>query len=290
MEDPGGGGEEGQEEEDETDLSTLGSCFLNGNCGTLECRESGGLLLHLHLCLLHLSYNLLIDLLLDLHLVEQVGPLGLSTLGTDITMGIGKAGIGIACLLIALFGLGKDFLIVFQILADFRGTIIGDKCLQTSFYRVSHRSTDHRILIGDIDGDNHGLVIDIADDILINGLAYVCLFLGQTERINLVFRRLRVFEETDYELLCSFNSRTPPRGFLLVLEIGVIRHRAVGLALLLVALDGDRHLEEGSLEVNTVHQIRIKHWTYRICTTKPARPPAREAEPPASGASITVHL
>ena len=71
MKDPGGGGEEGEEEPDEAPFGTGGAGLFNGDCGRLEGGKGGRLCLHLHLGLLELADYLLVDLLLHIHLISK---------------------------------------------------------------------------------------------------------------------------------------------------------------------------------------------------------------------------
>ena len=100
-------------------------------------------------------------------------------------MGVGPSRITITGLLIFGLGFAKEFLIVLQIDTGLTSAIVGDELLQTSLHTISHRGTDEGILIGDVDGDDHGLLIDVADNILVDGLHDVGLFLGQFEGVDL---------------------------------------------------------------------------------------------------------
>jgi len=90
--------------------------------------------------------------LLHLHLILEIGLLGLSRLGGDSTVGVGPGRIAITGLLIFGLGLTKEFLIVLEIDTGLTGAIVGDELLQTGLHTIGHRSTDEGILISDIDG------------------------------------------------------------------------------------------------------------------------------------------
>ena len=141
--------------------------------------------MYLHLGLLELGYYLLIDPLLHLHLILEIGLLGLGRLGTDPSMGVGIGDIAIAHYIIFGLGLDKEFLIILEIDTGLRRTVVGDEFLQTGLHRVSQCGTDQRILIGHVDGYHEGLLVDITDYILINGLGNIGLLLSQFERIDL---------------------------------------------------------------------------------------------------------
>jgi len=157
---------------------------------TLQRGKSWRLLLYLHLSLLELGYHLLINLLLHLHLILEIGLLGLSRLRGDSTVGVGPGRIAITGLLIFSLGLTKEFLIVLEIDTGLTGAIVGDELLQTGLHTVGHRGTDEGILVSDVDGDDHGLLIDVADNILVDGLHDFGLFLGQFEGVDLRARLL----------------------------------------------------------------------------------------------------
>ena len=88
IEDPSSGQKESEDNEDEALLGTLGTSFHDGDCGRLKGRESRGFLLNLHLGLLELCHHLLVDVVLELHLIFQVGQFGLNTLENHILVGI----------------------------------------------------------------------------------------------------------------------------------------------------------------------------------------------------------
>ena len=69
VEAPGGGGDEGEEEEDQKDLFTAGTGSLDRDCGILERGEGWSCFLNLHLCLLDLAGQLTINRALKFHFI-----------------------------------------------------------------------------------------------------------------------------------------------------------------------------------------------------------------------------
>ena len=152
-----------------------------------------------------------------------------------------------------------DLLIVFQIDSCLTGSIVGDSILETQFHRVGHCGTDHGILIGHLDADDHGLLVNFADDLLIQRFYDTGLSLGQAERINLfVWLWHGIREKTEKPRCSTSDSCTPPCFLLFIGEIFIIGHRTVWLSLLLITLDGHWDLEEACHKLRRLHQIRVK--------------------------------
>ena len=166
MEDPGGGGDEGEEEEDHDDLFTDRTRSSDGDRGILERGEGRSGFLHPHLSLLDLTDQLLIDRTLKLHIIFQLGPLLAGCLQEDLLIAVSIANKGVTGLLVTLLGFCEHFLIMFQVNTNLTGAIVGDGLLKSHLHRVGHRGTDHGILVGHLDADDHGLLVNITDDLL----------------------------------------------------------------------------------------------------------------------------
>ena len=252
VEDPDGGADESEEEEDQYHLGTLGTGLLDGDGGTLDGGEGRGLLLHLRLGSKELGRSGVIGVVLQLHLVLEVGLLGTDTLEDQGLVGIDKLDIELTGMDIALTGLTGEFLVVLEIDTGLLGAVVGDELLEALLDTVGHDGTDQRILILDIDGDHHGLLVDIAVDPLVEELDNLGLGFRQLEGIELVGLFFLTTEETADGLTETALGTAPPRTLLLVLQIVVVGHHTGGV--LLVDLNG----EQRGLEIDGVHQIGIE--------------------------------
>ena len=186
MESPEGGAKEGEEEEDEDNLTLAGSGGTKGDGGTLEGGEGRGLLLHLGLGVLQLGGDGIVGIELQLHLVLQVVELGAHTLEDDILVGIAERGIELTGLVVLTLGLDIELLIVLQVLTGLAGAVVGDELLQTCLDGVGNSGTDEGVLVGNLNGDDEGLLIDITLDTAIDGSGDSGLTFGQTEGIDIL--------------------------------------------------------------------------------------------------------
>ena len=153
---------------------------------------------------------------------------------------------------ITLTGLTGELLVVLEIDTGLLGAVVGDELLKTFLDAVGHDGTDQGILILHIDGDHHGLLVDIAVDPLVEELNDPGLGFRQLEGIELVGLFFLTTEETAEGISKTALGTAPPRTLLLVLQIVVIGHHTGGV--LLMDLNG----EERGLEIDGVHQIGIE--------------------------------
>ena len=85
---------------------------------------------------------------------------------------------------IALTGLTGELLVILKIDTGLTGAVVGDELLQAFLHAVGHQSTDQRILINHIDGDDHGLLVDIARHFLGKELRNTGLLLRELEGVD----------------------------------------------------------------------------------------------------------
>ena len=97
-------------------------------------------------------------------------------------VGINEFSIFLTSLLITFLGLSTNLLIVFKINTNLRCSISRDKVLKAGLHTISHGGTDHRILVGDINRNDHRLLINIADNLLVVLINWADV----TEKVNTV--------------------------------------------------------------------------------------------------------
>lgn len=226
--------------------------LLDGYRGTLDGGEGRGLLLHLRLGGDELGRGGVIGVVLQLHLILQIGLLGTDTLEDQGLVGIDELNIELTGMDIALTGLTGELLVILEIDTGLTGAVVGDELLQAFLHAVGHDGTDQGILVLDIDGDHHGLLVDIAVDLLIEELDDTGLGLRQLEGIEGLDLFLLTAEETADGLSETALGGAPPGTLLLVLQIVVVGHHTGGV--LLMDLNG----EQRSLEIDGVHQVGIE--------------------------------
>ena len=150
---------------------------------------------------------------------------------------------------IALTGLTGELLVILEIDTGLPGAVVGDELLQTLLHAVGHQGTDERILIRHVNRDDHGLLVDIARHFLGKELRNTGLLLRELEGVDgvglFLFLAAKETEETT-------DGRRPPRTTLVVLQVVVVRD-ALGTVFLT-----NHHGEERGLEIDGVHQVRIK--------------------------------
>ena len=228
-------------------MCALRTGFFDGDRGGLEGGERRCLFLHLRLSSKKLRRYLLVGVVLQLHLVLKISLALPHRLQNDILIGISKLRITLTRLIITRLGLGSYLTVVLQIDTGLTGAVVCDELLQTGLDRVGHVRTNHCILIRDIDGDDHRLLVDIADNILIDGLDNLGLILGQTKRIDF-FVHLFFLALEDAEK--GLHTSSPPRGLLFLTEIVVVTQGAVFLTFFLVAFNSHRDRKQTGFEVH----------------------------------------
>lgn len=250
--------QEGEEEDNQDGTGTLRTFLLNRDGSTLERGEGRGVFLYFGFCHLQLGSDLRIGSELQLQLVFEFGDFTLATCKKGMSIGICIGGTLETGLFVTCLGFLVELLIISQIDTGFLGSVFSDKLLEMVLNRVSHGRSNQRVLVGDIDGNDCGLFIDITHDFLTNLLNNACLFLGQLEGIHLSVTRFWFRKDTP----CGLHGNGPPWGFLTILQIVVVGH---GLRLVLPL-----HLygEEGSTEGDTIHQVgvQIRHDSIRTST------------------------
>ena len=112
------------------------------------------------------------------------------TLQENLLVGIGEGRIPLTGIVITLLRLSTDLLVILQVDACLAGAIVCDEALQACLYRVGHGGSNQRVLVCDIDGDDHRLLVDIANDLLADGLNDLSLFLRQFEGVDLLILQL----------------------------------------------------------------------------------------------------
>ena len=90
-----------------------------------------------------------------------------------------------AGLLVPLLGFLIEFLAVGQVDAGLAGAVVSDEVLQAYLYGVRHGGGNERVLVGDIDGDDHGLIVNVAYHFASHDFHDSHLLLGQAEGVDL---------------------------------------------------------------------------------------------------------
>ena len=150
----------------------------------MERGEGGSFLLHLSLGGQHLSCHLLVGVELQLHVIFQFGQPAARALQDDVLVGVGKLGVKAAGPVVAGLGLALNLLVVLQVYAHLRRAVVGNEFLKSRLDRIGHGGANDGILVGDLYGDDHGLLVNVADDAVVQSLDHGSLLAGQPEGVE----------------------------------------------------------------------------------------------------------